>query len=182
MSALFRPARPATLAVLAVALAGCSPAPAPVEGGRAEYAIRTLMAAVESADTTLVLDLFWPQATYDDFAAQHTYQGIQEIVGYVTSVHDWGDDVYKNPGRIQVTERGAVAEWVLSAVQNRPFGTLVPRPTGREVFVTGVTIVEMDGDRIIRAADYMDSHPLLLQLGARTVFPDGAVLELEVPR
>jgi hypothetical protein len=167
-------------AALTALLAACSPqtSPQPGDGNRAELAVRTLMAAEETADTTLLLDLFWPQATYDDFAEQHTYQGIQEIVGYVTSAHEWGDDVYKNPGRIHPTERGVVAEWVFSATQNRPFGNLVPRGTGREVFLTGVTIIEMEGDRIIRAADYVDTHPLLLQLGARTTFPDGAVLEL----
>jgi hypothetical protein len=47
--------------------------------------IRTLMAAWESADTAVIQNLFWPQATYDDFPNQATYQGLEEIVGYVTS-------------------------------------------------------------------------------------------------
>jgi hypothetical protein len=150
--------------------------PRPIDGRQAELAVRTLMAAYESADTTLLLDLFWPQATYDDFAEQHTYQGLDEIVGYVTSVHEWGDDVYKNVGRVHVTETGAVAEWIFSAVQNRPFGQVAPDVTGREVVLSGVTIIEMEGDRIIRAADYTDTQPLLLQLGARIELPGGGVI------
>ena len=161
-----------------VILAACRTGEAdrPVDAGRAELAVRSLMAAYESADTTLLFDLFWPQATYDDFAEQHTYQGLDEIVGYVTSAHDWGDDVYKNVGRVHVTQNGAVAEWTFSAVQNRPLGQLAPQATGREVVLSGVTIIEMQGDRIMRAAEYTDTQPLLLQPGARIELPGGGVI------
>ena len=52
-----------------------------------ELKILMLATAVERADTALISDLFWPEATYDDFANQLTYQGILEIVGYLTSTH-----------------------------------------------------------------------------------------------
>jgi hypothetical protein len=167
-----------TLLAAMLALAACDSPQGhrPGDAGRAELAVRTLMAAHESADTTLLMDLFWPQATYDDFAAQHTYQGLEEIVGYVTSVHDWGDHVYKNVSRVHVTERGAVAEWIFSATQNRPLGSIAPRATGNEVVLSGVTIIELEGDRIMRAADYTDTQPLLLQLGARIELPGGGVI------
>ena len=58
-----------------------------------ELKILMLATAVESADTALIADLFWPEATYDDFANQLTYQGIPEIVGYLTNAHEWGDDI-----------------------------------------------------------------------------------------
>ncbi|GIS78896.1 MAG: hypothetical protein CM1200mP14_04620 [Gammaproteobacteria bacterium] len=61
-----------------------------------------LATAVESADTALIADLFWPEATYDDFANQFTYQGIPEIIGYLTSAHAWGDDIYMNMGRVKL--------------------------------------------------------------------------------
>jgi hypothetical protein len=41
-----------------------------------------------------------------------------------------------------------------------------------------VTIIELDGERIIRAADYMDTAPMLLQMGARIEMPGGGVVEL----
>lgn len=150
--------------------------------GQGEVAVRSLAAAIEAADTALIVDLFWPHASYDDFAAQHSYEGIDEIVGYLTEPHVWGDDVYKNVGRVHVTERGAVAEWVFSAVQNRPLGDLAPQGTGREVVLSGVTILEMENGRIIRAADYVDTQPLLLQLGARIELPGGRVIEQPAPR
>jgi hypothetical protein len=136
-----------------------------------------LIVAIESADTALIEDLFWPQATYDDFPNQTTYQGLDEIVSYLTAVHRWGDDVYMNVGRVHAMEQAAVAEWVFSAIQNRPMGGLVTTGTGLEVVLNGVTIIEMDGERILRAADYTDTTPMMLQLGGRIEMPGGTVLE-----
>jgi len=167
---------------LVLAVAACAPVPRQGEAERkSELAIRMLLAALETADTTVVEDLFWPEATYDDFPNQITYQGIGEIVGYVTSVHTWGDDVYMNVGRVHAFENGAVAEWVFSAVQNRPIGTALPESTGREVVLNGVTIIELDGERIVRAADYTDTAPMWLQLGGHIELPGGGTIELEGP-
>jgi SnoaL-like domain len=147
-----------------------------------ELALRSLIAAVESADTALILDIFSPQATYDDFANQQSYEGLEEIVGYITSVHEWGSEVYMNLGAVHAGEASATGEWVFSAVQTRPIGARLPISTGKEVVLNGVTIVEMEDDRIIRAADYVDNLPLWLQLGAKLELPGGGVLEQDNSR
>ena len=144
-----------------------------------ELKILMLATAVESADTALIADLFWPEATYDDFSNQLTYQGIPEIVGYLTNTHEWGDDIYMNMGRINTGPTMAVGEWVFSAVQNRPMGDQVPFVTGREVVFNGATIIELEGGRIMRAADYIDTAPLTLQLGGIINFPTDGVTEPE---
>lgn len=144
-----------------------------------ELALRSLAAAFESADTALIVDLFAPDARYDDFANQATYEGIDEIVGYVTAAHSWGDDVYMNIGQVHSSDAGAVGEWVFSAIQSRPMADLFPEATGREVVMNGVTIVEMLGGRIVRAADYTDTAPLMLQLGGRIVLPSGEEVTLD---
>ena len=169
-----------TLVACLVSLAGCA-APASREGvtRESELAARSLAVAFETADTALIADLFWPQATYDDFPNQATYQGLDEIIGYVTAAHQWGDDIYMNVGSVHASDAGAVSEWVFSAVQNRPMGETVPTGTGREIVMNGVTILEMEGGRIIRAADYADTTPLWLQLGARIELPGGGVIELD---
>ncbi len=64
-------------------------------------------------------------------------------------------------------------------MQARPLGDLVPEATGREVLLNGVTIIELDGDRIIRAADYTDTAPMWLQLGGRIELPGGGVVGLD---
>ena len=175
--------RISALAACTFLVVGCLPrAPEGAASRASELAVRTLMAAWERADTALIFDLFSPQATYDDFANQVTYEGLDEIVGYVTAVHDWGDDVYKSVGRVHASESGAVAEWVFSAIQNRPMGDQVPIATGLEVVLNGVTIIEMENGRIVRAAEYTDTAPMMLQLGGRIELPGGTVLELDVGR
>ena len=144
-----------------------------------ELKILMLATAVESADTALIADLFWPEATYDDFANQLTYQGIPEIIGYLTSAHEWGDDIYMNMGRVNTGPTMAVGEWIFSAVQNRPMGNQVPFVPGREVVFNGATIIELEGGRIMRAADYVDTAPLTLQLGGSINFPTDGVTEPE---
>jgi len=167
------------LAACAVLLSGCEQPASGVSAAtrEAELTIRSLMAGWESADIDLIEDLFLPQATYDDFPNQITYQGLEEIVQYIVAVHDWGDDVYMSVGRVHASESGAIAEWVFSAIQNRPMGEQISVATGREVVLNGVTIIEMQDGRILRAADYTDTAPMMLQLGGRIELPGGTVLE-----
>lgn len=175
---MFRSAR--LVALLAVATLACQPRePAAPSSYESELVMLSLVDAIQSADTVLIVDLFWPEATYDDFTEQHTYQGLEEIIGYVTGAHAWGDDIYMNVGRLHVSESRAVAEWVFSAIQARPMGEQVPIGTGREVVLNGVTIIEVENGRIMRAADYTDSAAMLLQLGARIELPGGVVLQRE---
>jgi ketosteroid isomerase-like protein len=163
-----------------VALAGCAQLSESEDqrSREAELTARSLMAAWESGDRALIEDLFWPEATYDDFPNQHTYQGVQEIVGYVDAMHAWADDVYMNVGTVHVTTNGAVVEWIFSAIQARPMGS-VSVGTGAEVVTNGVTVIELQGDRIIRAADYADTAPMMLQVGGRIELPGGEVLEMD---
>jgi len=165
------------LACLAcAALAACGPS---VDQADAldRYLLEALTFARQSADTATIEEIFTPDAIYDDYPGQLDYRGIQEIVGYLTSIHDWGDDVYMTLGRVQTSLTGAVAEWTLAAVQSRPIPDLLTTATNREVVVTGVTIIETEGGRIARAADYWDRADFLLRLGARIELPDGTVLE-----
>ncbi|MDH3269844.1 MAG: nuclear transport factor 2 family protein [Gemmatimonadota bacterium] len=170
------------VATLALSASGCDRGDVRLteaDALRAEVTLRSLMAAFERADTALIEDLFWPAATYDDFPNQHTYQGVAEIVGYVTGVHVWADDVVMNVGEVHVTEDGAVAEWLFSAVQTRPMGDRLSVGTGNEVVLNGVTVIELEGERIIRAADYTDAGAMLLQLGGRIEMPDGRTIVLD---
>ena len=175
-------AAPAGRWLLILLVAAYTGACAPTEDqalSRNELLIRSLVDAQQAADTAAIYELFWPEAVYDDYASQLQYRGIEEIVGYVTSVHSWADDVYLNVGEVHASASGAVAEWLFAAVQARPMGELVPVATNREVVVNGVTIIEVDGGRIRRAADYTDTTPLLLQLGGRMTLPGGGVMELD---
>jgi len=147
-----------------------------------ELIARSLVDAIQAADTAAIAELFWPEATYDDYSSQLQHRGIDEIIGYLTSLHEWADDVYLNIGVVHVSADGAVAEWVFAGIQARPMGEMVPVATGLEVTTNGVTILEIDGARIRRGADYMDTTQMLLQLGGRVELPGDAVMELDIAR
>lgn len=146
-----------------------------------EITARTLMSIWETGETDELAHLFYGDAVYDDIPNQTQYRGLEEIAGYVNHVHDWADAVSMSVTAVHVSETGAVAEWVFSAVQDKPIGTQVPVATGRDVLLNGVTILEIDGGRIRRAADYIDVLPLVLQLGAEVHMPGGSVLKLDLP-
>ncbi len=162
------------VAVVAVmtACAGSRPSTAQKQN---ELIARRLMAVWESGDTSTVVDLFQPDAVYDDYAGQQQYHGIQEIVEHIFSIQAWATNISMNVGEVHTGPTSAVAEWTLSLVQDRPMGSLVPMATNREVVLNGVTILEISGGRISRAADYWDASQLAVQLGGKVVFPGGAV-------
>jgi hypothetical protein len=167
------------LAVLST-VAACTPSQdeADVLG---RYLLESLAFARQTADTALLEEIFLPDATYDDFPGQIQYLGIQDVVGYLTSVHDWGDDVYISLGNVETGSSSAVGEWFLAAVQERPIPDIIGAGTGREVSWNGLTVIEIEGGRIARAADYWDRTALILQLGGRIELPDGTVLESDLP-
>ena len=142
-----------------------------------QYLMQSLAIARQTADTAMIEEIFQPDAVYDDYPDQITYEGIEDIVGYLTSIHEWGDDVYLTLGNVQTSPTGATGEWTLGAVQTRPIPDLVGTVTDRETVVSGVTIIEIDGGRIARAADYWDRAAFLLQLGARIELPGDTVLQ-----
>lgn len=167
----------ATLAALTAMACGSQGGPSPTLA-RNEIVARTLMDAWQSGDQDVLTDLFTPDAVYDDFPNQIQYQGIQEIVGYVQFLQQWADGLSMDVTAVHPSEEGATVEWVLSAVQARPIGNRVPIATGNEVVLNGVTILEIEGGRIHRAADYMDALAFVLQLGAEVHMPGGDVVRL----
>ena len=144
-----------------------------------EFAIRTLMSMVGSGDATDIAGLFLPDAVYDDYANQQQYRGLEEIAGYVAGGTRWATAVSMDVMSVHVSDSSAAAEWVFSGIQDRPIRSFVPVATGREVVLNGVTILEMDGGRIRRAADYADALSLALQLGGEMRMPGGVVLKQE---
>ncbi|HSG08287.1 MAG TPA: nuclear transport factor 2 family protein [Longimicrobiales bacterium] len=145
-----------------------------------EIVARTLMSLWETGDTEELARLFYGDAVYDDFPNQTQYRGLEEIAGYLTHVHDWADGVSMGISEVHVSETGAVVEWVFSAMQDKPIGSVVPVATGREVLLNGVTILEIEAGRIRRAADYIDVLPLVLQLGAEVRLPGGSIMKLDL--
>jgi len=168
----------AILSAATLSIAACT-SPGEDRVYESEAIVRSMLSIWETADSAAVLDLFRPDAVYDDFQNQIQYQGLEEIASYLTHVHSWGTGVYMNVTQVHASATSATAEWVLSAIQDKPMGERVPEATGREIVLNGVTIIEVEGGLIRRAADYIDGVPMILQLGGRIEYPGGTVLEME---
>ncbi len=176
--------KPATLArltsliVVTTALGGCSSgnrSGTSTADGENELIARRVMAVWESADTATLVDLFAPNAVYDDFPNQQQYHGIQEIVGHILSVQGWATNISMDVSDVHTGSTSATVEWTLSGVQDGPLGNVAPTATNREFLLNGVTVFEIANGRITRAADYWDTAPLVLQLGGKIVLPGGEV-------
>ncbi len=144
----------------------------------AESRVQYLLEVWESGRTDELHELFHNDAVYDDYPNGVQYNGFDEIAGYIGHVHSWASAIQIETTSIHAGGSSATAEWVMTGVQDRPIGNRVPVATGRSIRVQGVTIIEMSSGKIRRAADYIDTASLMLQLGSRIELPGGAVLEL----
>lgn len=166
-----------TVAVLLVACTPTDSGPSPILAEN-ELMARSLLAAWERGDAEAIGDAFWPDATYDDFSNSVQHRGVGEVAAYFAETHEWASDVVVNVTAVHPSPTGAVAEWVFSAVQTAAVTGMLDVGTGREVILNGVTVLEILDGRITRGADYVDTLPLVLQLGGRVEMPGGAVLEM----
>jgi steroid delta-isomerase-like uncharacterized protein len=169
----------ALLAASLISLPACTAGGGEAAANQNEVLVRTMLSVWETADTAAVLELFWPEAVYDDFPNQTQYRGLAEIASYLTHVHGWATGVYMNVTQVHASETGATAEWVMSAINYKPMGARVPEATGREIVLNGVTIIEVERGLITRAADYIDVVPMVLQLGGSIRYPGAGELELD---
>ena len=143
-----------------------------------EQLARQLMSIWESGSTDAIGDLFKSDAVYDDMPNARTFHGIDEIKSYVAHVHAWASEVRIEVVKVNASESFAAAEWVMTGVQDRPIPNNLSVATGKSFQIRGATLIEVDDDKITRAADYIDVTPLLLQLGATIELPDGNKISL----
>ncbi len=169
----------AALALTALAAAACGPSTPDAVLAEHELLARTVMAAWEARDMEALSRELWPDAVWDDFPNGVTYRGVEEIAAYKSEVHAWASDLVINVTAVHSSPSGATVEWVLYGTQTAPMAGRVEAVTDREVLVNGVTILEVEDGLVARGADYLDTLPLMLQLGGRVELPGGEVLELE---
>ena len=168
------------LVLLTAACAQRTSEPSPIVKEN-ELTANLLMNAFETGDVSQLGSLFFPSAYYDDYSSARQYRGLEEISGYVRSLQDWANSIIMSVDKVHAWEGGAVVEWTLSAVQDKPIPGRVTEATGHEIVVNGVTILEISNHRITRAADYMDNLNMMLQLGGELHMPGGLVIKNEVP-
>lgn len=182
-AAVRTPRRPALLLVLSLGgalSAGCAPGDGQ-EASLAEVRLLELMAMRQSGDVAGIEALFNPVAVWDDYPNQLQHRGLPEITDFVLSLHGWASGVFLDVVRTHAAGDRAVAEWVLQGVHSAPWPGVADSATFRRFTLEGVTVVELERGLIVRAADYADMVPLILDLGGSVTLPGGEVVARPEP-
>ena len=172
-----RPGRSALLLATGV-LAACTAQEGP---SRAELRLEEVMEMRRTGEVDDVVSVFLAEAVYEDVAAGAEYRGVPEISGYLGWVHGFASGVFLDVLRVHRGDRVASAEWILDAVQTGPIPGLLDSVTNRRFQLRGVTLVEVERGAVVRAVDYVDLVPMLLDLGSEIHAPGGTVLRREAP-
>lgn len=139
--------------------------------------LQQLMQVWQNGDTSILNELFTPEARYQDIPNGTELEGIEAIRAYVDHVHAWADQISIEVTHLQGDNQHASAQWVMRGVQAQPIAGRIPIATQRPFTLQGLTLIELEKGKIKRAADYMDVLGLVLQLGARVELPGGVVLQ-----
>lgn len=159
--------------LLAIVGASCSASRDP----SAETLLRDLMDVWGSGETGRLSSILADDVVYEDVPNNRALHGVEESAAYVRHVHTWASDVKMDIVNLRAGDNVALAEWRMSAVQSAPIPGRVPVATMKPVVIRGVTIVETEGGKIVRAVDYLDVLGFVLQLGAGVDLPGGVRID-----
>jgi ketosteroid isomerase-like protein len=129
--------------LIAVGLAGC---PAPRSPSEAQRRAEAWIAALNSHNVDVVVQLFDPGGTYEDPTTASISGG---------ALRDFWSRVYRTWPQLTFTAATAVAEDNRVALEWQSRGVHV---TGRTLTTDGTTVIEWAGNRVRHARVYYDSR------------------------
>ena len=158
--------RPFALLVVLLALALAAPATALAQdasppAGAVPGVVLAWVEAWDAADSAAIAALYAADGVYEDVPADYSATGGEielSLAGYLGGVGDVSaelDNAFGGDG-------WAVVEWTLSATNQ---GLFPDAPVGAPFSVRTATVFALDGDEIVRSADYYDVATILSQLG-----------------
>lgn len=130
----------------------------------------------ESGDTLKTSTIFHKNCEYTDTANNYTFKGIEGVNKYVSHIHNWASDVKMEIRKLNVSEKMGYVEWTLTGKHTSPIAGRVPIATNKDIALNGVTLLEFDKQKIIKASDYMDVLGFVIQLGSKVELPGGVVI------
>jgi len=161
-----------SLLLLVLLFAGSSNAQDPTPSTLVE----TLMSVWESGDTSVLDGIMSEDVVYEDKPNRRSLQGLEEAKTYVSHVHTWASGVEIEITQVRSSGNSAVAEWTMSATQSKPIPGRVTVATNRPIEIFGLTAIDVERGKIVRAVDYLDALGFVLQLGATVELPGGTRL------
>jgi steroid delta-isomerase-like uncharacterized protein len=121
--------------------------------------VQAWLAAWNSHDTDTFVGIFTENAVFEHVPLNSVSRGPGEIRAFAQFVFTALPDV-----KITILDSSAkggdvTIEWVFSATDKGFYGT------GKPFAVRGVTVIELQGTKIVRDSDYWDSATILRQVG-----------------
>ena len=161
-------ARSAIVIAGVLLLGGCASDEAAPESERIAF---ELLEVWRSGDPDLAADLLSATVVWQDPATDFEARGLPEVVAYLAPDPAAVDGLFIDVVEVRASDDHAVIEWIRE-------GTVVPADGGprRRYTSRGVTLIEVEGGRIVRGIDYGDPTPERLARGGSVVLPDGTEL------
>jgi len=140
-----------------------SPTPAMAQGDVPDP-VEAFLAAWNQGDAVGVGALCRTDAEYTEVAIGTVHHGPDGCGEYASLTFTGAPDFELETIRIVRDGHGAVAEWIMRGTHTGDWPGLPA--TGAGFSAPGVSVIETDGQRVRRGADYWDLYTLLQQLGA----------------
>lgn len=161
---------------LAAMSASCGGEPGP---SRAELRLQEVMEMRATGEVGAIEEVFLAEAVYEDVAGDFEYRGVPEIAEHLRGLHGWASGVFLDVIDLRGGAEWAAAEWLLEGTQSGPVPGRLDTVTDRRFRLRGVTLVEVERGGVVRAVDYVDWVPFLLDVGAEVHWPGGGVTTRE---
>ena len=121
-------------------------------------------ASTDSDGPERVLAHFTDDCVFEDVALGATARGKEEFRRFLEEAFAAVPDIEYDVTSRLITARGAAIEWVMSGTQKGDFPG-IPATGKRFSSVRGVSILELEGDKIRRESDYWDAATFMKQVG-----------------
>jgi steroid delta-isomerase-like uncharacterized protein len=118
--------------------------------------VQAWIEAANAAEGEALAALYTPEGVFEDVPSGTIARGPEQIAAFYNDLASQQRDLHSTLRAVHLTDDGAVVEYTTTSTDIA---------TGRPLTIHGITVIEVEGDRIRRTADYYDVAGLLAQLG-----------------
>jgi steroid delta-isomerase-like uncharacterized protein len=128
-----------------------------------EKAMRDSLEAWNAHDINRILSFFTDDVVYEDVPAAKASRGKAEVRAQISELFAAFPDFMISRKSAVVGGGRAVTEWVMTGSFKGPMEGM--QPTGKSFSVRGVTVAEVQGEKVKHQSDYYDAAALMQQIG-----------------
>ena len=116
--------------------------------------IQDIIAARNSGEFSKAAGYFSPEFTFTDHALNLIFNEHSRLLEFFEKTHEFFPDSVILTKNIDCCTQRFVSEWSLTATRTESF--FGGRPRSVQIFVEGISVIEIKNDRVFRWTDYYD--------------------------